>query len=116
MRKGEPIVVVKYVSKSYGKVEALKEVSLVVEQGEIFGLIGPDGAGKSTLFRILTTLLLADKGSATVGGLNVVEDYELIRTKVHRELASGLSCPVGFKNGTDGTIKVAIDAITPPVL
>ena len=62
--------------------EALKEVSLVVEQGEIFGLIGPDGAGKSTLFRILTTLLLADKGSATVGGLNVVEDYELIRTKV----------------------------------
>ena len=45
MRKGEPIVVVKYVSKSYGKVEALKEVSLVVEQGEIFGLIGPDGAG-----------------------------------------------------------------------
>ena len=41
MRKGEPIVVVKYVSKSYGKVEALKEVSLVVEQGEIFGLIGP---------------------------------------------------------------------------
>ena len=82
MRKGEPIVVVKYVSKSYGKVEALKEVSLVVEQGEIFGLIGPDGAGKSTLFRILTTLLLADKGSATVGGLNVVEDYELIRTKV----------------------------------
>ena len=46
MRKGEPIVVVKYVSKSYGKVEALKEVSLVVEQGEIFGLIGPDGAGK----------------------------------------------------------------------
>ncbi len=76
MRKGEPIVVVKYVSKSYGKVEALKEVSLVVEQGEIFGLIGPDGAGKSTLFRILTTLLLADKGSATVGGLNVVEDYE----------------------------------------
>ena len=75
MRKGEPIVVVKYVSKSYGKVEALKEVSLVVEQGEIFGLIGPDGAGKSTLFRILTTLLLADKGSATVGGLNVVEAH-----------------------------------------
>ena len=82
MRKGEPIVVGKYVSQNYGKVEALKEVSLVVEQGEIFGLIGPDGAGKSTLFRILTTLLLADKGSATVGGLNVVEDYELIRTKV----------------------------------
>ena len=64
MEKGEPIVVVKEISKSYGKVEALKEVSFAVEQGEIFGLIGPDGAGKSTLFRILTTLLLADKGTA----------------------------------------------------
>ena len=60
MRKGEPIVVVKYVSKSYGKVEALKEVSLVVEQGEIFGLIGHDCAGQSTLVRILTGLLQGD--------------------------------------------------------
>ena len=51
-RKGESIVVVKGVSKNYGKVEALKEVSFAVERGEIFGLIGPDGAGKSTLFRI----------------------------------------------------------------
>lgn len=66
MEKGESIVVVKEISKSYGKVEALKEVSFAVEQGEFFGLIGPDGAGKSTLFRILTTLLLADKGTATV--------------------------------------------------
>ena len=64
MEKGESIVVVKEISKSYGKVEALKEVSFAVEQGEFFGLIGPDGAGKSTLFRILTTLLLADKGTA----------------------------------------------------
>ena len=60
MEKDVPIVVVKEVGKSYGTVEALKEVSFVVERGEIFGLIGPDGAGKSTLFRILTTLLLAD--------------------------------------------------------
>ena len=82
MEKGEPIVVVKEVSKSYGKVEALKEISFAVEQGEIFGLIGPDGAGKSTLFRILTTLLLADKGTATVNGLDVVTDYKQIRTKV----------------------------------
>ena len=62
MEKGESIVVVKGVSKNYGKVEALKEVSFAVERGEIFGLIGPDGAGKSTLFRILTTLLLAGDG------------------------------------------------------
>ena len=82
MEKGEPIGVVKEISKSYGKVEALKEVSFAVEQGEVFGLIGPDGAGKSTLFRILTTLLLADKGTATVNGLDVVTDYKQIRTKV----------------------------------
>lgn len=49
MEKGEPIVVVKEVSKSYGKVEALKEISFAVEQGEIFGLIGPDGAGEEYL-------------------------------------------------------------------
>ena len=51
MEKGESIVVVKEISKSYGKVEALKEVSFAVEQGEFFGLIGPDGAGKSTTIR-----------------------------------------------------------------
>ena len=82
MEKGESIVVVKGVSIIYGKVEALIVVSFAVERGEIFGLIGPDGAGKSTLFRILTTLLLADKGTAIVIGLDVVSDYKLIRTKV----------------------------------
>ena len=82
MEKDVPIVVVKEVGKSYGTVEALKEVSFVVERGEIFGLIGPDGAGKSSLFRILTTLLLADKGTAIVAGLDVVTDYKQIRTKV----------------------------------
>ena len=82
MEKDVPIVVVKEVGKSYGTVEALKEVSFVVERGEIFGLIGPDGAGKSTLFRILTTLLLADKGTATIGGLDVATEYKQIRTKV----------------------------------
>ena len=59
-------VVVDGVSKRYGKVEALQDVSFSVKRGELFGLIGPDGAGKSTLFRILTTLLLADGGTATV--------------------------------------------------
>ena len=82
MEKDAPIVVVKEVGKSYGTVEALKDVSFVVERGEIFGLIGPDGAGKSTLFRILTTLLLADKGTATIGGLDVATEYRQIRTKV----------------------------------
>lgn len=78
----ESIVIVEEVSKSYGKIEALKGVSFTVEQGEIFGLIGPDGAGKSTLFRILTTLLLADKGTAAIGGLDVISDYKQIRTRI----------------------------------
>lgn len=82
MDANEFIVTVEKVCKSYGTVEALKDVSFDVKHGEIFGLIGPDGAGKSTLFRILTTLLLADKGVATVGGLDVVSEYKQIRTKV----------------------------------
>jgi ABC-type multidrug transport system ATPase subunit len=67
------------ISKSYNAVQALKNLSFDVKQGEIFGLIGPDGAGKTTLFRILTTLLLADSGTATVNGLDVVKDYQKIR-------------------------------------
>lgn len=70
------------VSKNYGEVEALQDISLDIHSGELFGLIGPDGAGKTTLFRILTTLLLADKGMATVCGLDVVRDYKKIRTIV----------------------------------
>ncbi len=66
-------------SKSYGKVRALKDVSLEVNKGEIYGIIGPDGAGKTTLFRILTTLLPADGGSATVEGRDVAGDYRQIR-------------------------------------
>jgi ABC-type multidrug transport system ATPase subunit len=67
---------------SYGSVQALKDVSFEVERGEIFGLIGPDGAGKTSLFRILTTLLLADSGTVTVDGLDVVRDYKQIRNRV----------------------------------
>lgn len=70
------------ISKSYGKVEALKSISFEVEKGEIFGIIGPDGAGKTTLFRILTTLILANKGNATVVGYDVVKDYAEIRKHV----------------------------------
>ena len=65
-----------------GKVTALRDVSFHVNAGELFGIIGPDGAGKTTLFRILTTLLLADRGSATVQGLDVVKDYREIRRQV----------------------------------
>ena len=68
--------------KTYGKVEALKGLSFEVSKGELFGIIGPDGAGKTSLFRILTTLLLADEGVATVEGKDVVRDYKEIRTCV----------------------------------
>lgn len=67
------------INKSYGNVQALKNLSFDVNQGEIYGIIGPDGAGKTTLFRILTTLLLADSGTAIVDGLDVVENYKQIR-------------------------------------
>jgi len=70
---------VRNVTKSYGKVEALKDISFSVRKGELFGFIGPDGAGKTTLFRILTTLLLADKGTVEVESLNVVKNYRQIR-------------------------------------
>ena len=65
--------------KSYGKVKALNGVSLDVRHGETFGIIGPDGAGKSTLFRLLTSLLVPDEGSAQVEGLDTVKDYREIR-------------------------------------
>lgn len=68
--------------KSYGDIAALKGVSFKVGQGEIFGLIGPDGAGKTTLFRILTTLIMPDGGHATVDGLDVLKDYKELRTRV----------------------------------
>lgn len=78
----EHAVVVDNVTKKYGAVEALKGVSLTVPSGELFGIIGPDGAGKTSLFRILTTLLLSDSGTASVCGLDVVRDYKEIRRRV----------------------------------
>jgi ABC-2 type transport system ATP-binding protein len=76
-------VIVKNLRKVYGKeVTAVDDVSFSVDQGEIFGLIGPDGAGKTSIFRVLTTLLLPDGGSATVDGFDVVKDYKQIRNRV----------------------------------
>ena len=70
------------VSKSYGATKALTDISFDVNEGEIFGLIGPDGAGKTTLLRILVTLLLPGKGNARVLGLDVVKDFKKIRKNV----------------------------------
>ena len=73
---------VNHISKSYKKVKALQDISFEIKPNELFGLIGPDGAGKTTLFRVLTTLLFADEGTATVAGFDVVEDYKSIRKSV----------------------------------
>ena len=73
---------VSHISKSYGKVKALDDVSFSVGRGEVFGLIGPDGAGKTSMFRILSTLLLPDQGTATVDGFSTVSQMRDIRRRV----------------------------------
>lgn len=75
-------IAVSNISKSYKNVIALKDISFDVKPAELFGLIGPDGAGKTTFFRILTTLLFADEGTAIVSGFDVVKDYKKIRNSV----------------------------------
>jgi len=80
--QSESAISCKSINKKYDTIEALKGVSFEVERGEIFGIIGPDGAGKTTLFRILTTLILADSGTASVDGFDVVTDYKEIRKRV----------------------------------
>ncbi len=76
------MIQVEHIDKAYGDVKALRNISFEVKEGEIFGLIGPDGAGKTTLFRILTTLILPDKGKAEIDHLDIVRDYKKIRTSV----------------------------------
>ena len=81
----QPVIVENIVQNYRTKksvVEALKGISFTVERGEIFGIIGPDGAGKTSLFRILTTLLLAESGTASVDGFDVVKDYKEIRNRI----------------------------------
>jgi ABC-2 type transport system ATP-binding protein len=77
-------VTLQHISKTYnkGSVIAVDDVSFDVKEGELFGLIGPDGAGKTSIFRILTTVLLADKGNAAVAGYDVIKDYRAIRNRV----------------------------------
>jgi ABC-type multidrug transport system ATPase subunit len=78
-------VIAENIIKTYGKkkeVTALSDISFDVSQGELFGIIGPDGAGKTSLFRILTTLLLADSGKVSVDGLDAVKDYKAIRKRI----------------------------------
>lgn len=74
--------IIKFYGAKESRVQALEGVSFEAGAGELFGIIGPDGAGKTSLFRILTTLLLPDGGSASVDGLDVVKDYKEIRKRV----------------------------------
>ncbi|MEI8004775.1 MAG: ABC transporter ATP-binding protein [Bacteroidota bacterium] len=73
---------VEHLAKHFAHAKALDDISFSVSKGELFGFIGPDGAGKTTLFRILTTLLLPDTGKALVNGLDVVKDYRKIRQDI----------------------------------
>jgi len=70
---------IKNIVKSYEKADALKDISLNIQPNELFGFIGPDGAGKTTLFRILTSLILADSGTVNIDHWDVVKDYKEIR-------------------------------------
>lgn len=79
-------VIVNNISKKYkvekSEVTALNAVSFEVSKAELFGIVGPDGSGKTSLFRVLTTLLLADSGNASIEGFDIVKDYKLIRKKL----------------------------------
>ncbi len=76
------IIDIQGLTKKYGKLTALDHVTFSVPEGSVFGLIGPDGAGKTTLYQVLTTLLVPDNGVATVAGLDVVKDFRKLRTEI----------------------------------
>ncbi|MGB8490743.1 MAG: ABC transporter ATP-binding protein [Bacteroidales bacterium] len=71
-----------WISRKFGETQALKDITFSVEESEIFGFIGPDGAGKTTLFRIITTLLLPDEGKMNVLGLDSVKDFKELRKNI----------------------------------
>jgi len=76
------MILAENINKSFGDIQALKNISVNIAEGELFGFIGPDGAGKTTLFRILTSLLLPTSGNASVNGLDIVKDYKILRTQL----------------------------------
>jgi len=76
------MISIQHISKSYKDILAVRDISFEVQKGELFGLIGPDGAGKTTLMRILMTLLIQDTGTASMAGLDVINDYKKIRNLV----------------------------------
>jgi ABC-type multidrug transport system, ATPase component len=78
----DAVIEIKDLKKSFGDVKALNDISFNVESGDLYGFIGPDGAGKTTLFRIITSLLIPDEGSAKVLGYDVVKDFKKIRTLI----------------------------------
>lgn len=78
----KPLILVQEVSKQFGKVQALSNVSVEVAEGELFGLIGPDGAGKTTLMRLITTLLVPNQGMVSVMGFDSVTEYRNIRSQI----------------------------------
>ena len=82
---------VNHVSKSYGSVKAVDDVSFSVSKGEVFGLIGPDGAGKTSMFRILCSLLLPETGTASVDGYDVVAQMQQVRCQ-------WATCPVSSRS------------------
>lgn len=76
------MVTVKNISKAFKNVQALNDVSFHAKQGELFGIIGPDGAGKTTLFRIMTTLTVPDSGSVFINSRSIIKDYMEIRRNI----------------------------------
>ena len=75
-------IIINEISKSFDTTKALNQITFQVERGELFGLIGPDGAGKTTLFRILSTLLIPDHGNASIGNLDTVKNYRSLRKRI----------------------------------
>ena len=80
--KMNEVIIVNHVSKYYGKKVSLSDVSFSVGRGEVFGLIGPDGAGKTSMFRILCSLLEPDAGTASVDGFDVVRQMKDVRRRI----------------------------------